>query len=119
MKRTYHASRKVSGERAQKVEKELKLGYINLEDGCFEQAKMNFLLVLEWDKDCADAYWGLMLEKFQLTNEDELFTNPVAYKSAIFLPECEKALALADKNTLNSFKSMLDKIYQINEGDKY
>ncbi len=119
MKRTYHASANATAEMAEKIEKELKLGYINLEDGCFEQAKLNFLLVLEWDKDCADAYWGLMLEKFQLKDEDELFTNPAAYKSAIYLPECEKALALADKSTLKQYKWMLDKIYQINEGDKY
>lgn len=119
MKRTYHASQNVNEETAQRVERELKLGYINLEDGCFEQAKMNFTVALEWDKDCADAYWGLMLEKFQLKDEDELFTDPLAYKSAIYLPECQKALELADKNTANQYKWMLDKIYQINEGDKY
>lgn len=119
MKRTYQTSATLSEEMKLKVEKELKLGYLNLSDGFFEQAKLNFLLALQYDSTCSDAYWGLMLEKFQITNEDELFSNPVRYKSAIFLPECEKALQYADENLKKTYQGMLERIYKINEGDNY
>lgn len=119
MKRTYQTSGMLPESEVEKTLKELRLGYLNLSDGMFEQAKMNFLLALQFDSHCADAYWGLMLVKFQLTNEDELYLNPVTYKSAVYLPECQNALNFAEKTQRKQFDALLERIYKINEGDNY
>ncbi len=119
MKRTYQISSNLDKQISEKAQRELNLGYLNLSDECFEQAKMNFLLTLQYDNKCADAYWGLMLVKFSLSNEDELFSNPIKYKSAIHLPECEQALNNADEGLKNKYMSLLERIYKINEGDNY
>ena len=119
MKRTYITSLNLDEQLAKKAKKELTLGYLNLEDGMFEQAKLNFELALEFDKTCADAFWGLMLVKFQLKDEDELYANPIKYKSAIYLPECQKALDYAQENQRKVFTNILDRIFKINEGDNY
>ncbi|MBP3431966.1 MAG: hypothetical protein J6K39_03845 [Clostridia bacterium] len=119
MKRTYQTSQGLPAEVAERVLKELKLGYLNLTDGFFEQAKLNFLLAAQYDEKCADAYWGQMLVKFEMSNEDELFSNPVKYKSAIYLPECQKALELADETLRKKYDNLLERIYKINEGDNY
>jgi len=119
MKRTYQVSNDLREDVKERALKELKLGYLNLSEKMFDQAKINFLLTLQYDSKCADAYWGLMLEKFQLGNEDELYSNPVKYKEAIYLPECEQALQFAEKNQLKRFKNLLERIYAVNEGDNY
>lgn len=119
MKRSYQVSIDLPESEVPKTLQELKLGYLNLRDGMFEQAKMSFLLVLQYDSKNADAYWGLMLVKFQLENEDELYHNPVTYKSAIYLPECEKALQFAEDNQKKVYLDLLERIYKINEGDNY
>lgn len=119
MKRTYQVSRDLEKDVEKLALKELNLGYLNLSEKMFEQAELNFLLTLQFDSKCADAYWGLMLVKFQLSNEDELYSNPVKYKSAIFLPECEKALSFADATLKQKYKDLLERVYKINEGDKY
>lgn len=119
MKRTYKTSVDLAESEIPKTIKELKLGYLNLSDGMFEQAKMNFLLALQYDSKCADAYWGLMLVKFQLRNEDELYSNPVVYKSAVYLPECEKALQFASETQKKQYGDLLERIVKINEGDNY
>lgn len=119
MKRTYQVSKDLPENEKERALKEVKLGYLNLSENMFDQAKINFLLALQYDSKCADAYWGLMLEKFQLGNEDELYSNPVKFKEAIYLPECEKALQFAGENQLKQFKDLLERIYAINEGDNY
>lgn len=119
MKRTYCPSSGLDKEKAEKVRKELSLGFLNLSDGFFEQAKMNFLLALNLDDKCADAYWGLMLEKCQIENEDWLYSSPVKYKAVVMLPEYEKALSLADEDLKNKYLDLLERIYKINEGDNY
>jgi hypothetical protein len=119
MKRVYQVSKGLAKNEETKALKELKLGYLNLSDGMFSQAKINFLLVLQYDSKCADAYWGLMLQKFQLKNEDDLYSNPVQYKSAITLPECESALNFADETQKAVYQNLLEEIYKVNEGDKY
>ena len=65
--------------------KELKLGYINLSDGLFDLAQMNFDMVIHSDPYCADAFWGLILCKYQIRNEDVLLTNATAYKDLVYL----------------------------------
>ncbi|MBE7075531.1 MAG: hypothetical protein E7375_00485 [Clostridiales bacterium] len=102
-----------------RVQKELKLGYINLEDSMFEQAKQNFEIVLEYDSDCADAYWGLMLVKYQISNEKQLRSEPLKYKTVPYMPECQKALELASDQQKRQYKDLLETIYQINQGDNY
>ncbi len=119
MKRTYQTSVDLPESEHKKTLDELKLGYLNLSDGMFEQAKLNFLLALQYDSKCADAYWGLMLCKFQIKNEDELYSDPVTYKSVLYLPECEKALEFAEENQRKQFDGLLERIYQVNEGDNY
>ena len=64
--------------------KELKLGYINLADGFFDLAQTNFDLVILSDPKCADAFWGLMLCKCHIRNEDVLLTNATLYKNIVF-----------------------------------
>ena len=119
MKRQYETSENVSSEDAEKVLKELRLGYLNLSDGAFEQAKMCFTLALQYDSKCADAYWGLMLEKFQIKNEDVLETEPVLYKSALALPECQNALQFANEKQLAQYQNLLERIEKVSEGDNY
>lgn len=119
MKRRYQTSPDLNPEDKTKTMKELNLGYLNLSDEMFEQAKTNFLLALQYDSKCADAYWGLMLVKFQLGNEDELYSNPVKYKSAIFLPECQSALQFADDNQRAKYEDLLERIDKINSGENY
>ena len=56
--RLYQASKSAPEDRKLQVLKELRLGYLNLSEGMFEQARLNFLLALQYDSKCADAYWG-------------------------------------------------------------
>ncbi len=119
MKRTYQASTNLDKETTEKVLRELKLGYLNLEDGFFDEAETNFRLSLEFDPNCADAWWGLSLSKFQISNEDQLFSNPMQYKNITMLDECKNALEFADNSQKNIFKSLLESIDKINEGDNY
>lgn len=119
MRREHTLSKNYTSEDADSLRKELKLGYINLEDGLFDLAQMNFEIVLRSCEDCADAYFGLMLCKLQLANENELSRNPTKYKNAISLAECEKALKFADENQKNIYNTLLEQIYKINEGDNY
>ncbi len=117
MKRTYQVSADVAEK--EKALKELNLGYLNLEDRMFEQAKLSFEIVLQFDPKCADAYWGLMLTKFQLSNENDLTDNAILYKTAIYLPEYENAMNYADKNQKKRFEDMLENIHKINAGDNF
>lgn len=117
MKRRYEASENLKDEEKLKVEKELRLGYLNLSEMLFDQAKINFTLALQYDSACADAYWGLLLCKFQLKNEDLLFENPVAYKDVVFLSEYENAMRFASDEKRNVYNQILERIYAINQGD--
>lgn len=119
MKREYRASQNISPEDKKKILNELKLGYLNLSDGAFEQAKLCFTIALQYDSRCADAYWGLMLVKFQIKNEDILESEPLTYKSATSLPECQKALEFAEEKQLAQFEGLLERIVKINQGDNY
>lgn len=119
MKRVYQTSERLPESEKIKTLNELKLGYLNLKDEMFDQAKINFLLSLQYDSRCADAYWGLMLVKFQIKDEDELASNPILYKSAIYLPECQKALDFANDDQKKIYESLLEHIYKVNEGDNY
>lgn len=119
MKRTYQTSKDLPADLQEKTLKELTLGYLNLKDECFDEAKLNFDLALAYDPKCADAFWGQMLVKFQLDDEDKLYQEPVLYKSAIFLPECENALKFAETNQKKTFENILERIHKINEGDNY
>lgn len=115
--RNYRASDGLAEEEKQKVVKELRLGYINLSEQLFEQAKVNFMLALQYDSACADAYWGLMLEKFQVRSEHELYDNPVTYKEAVYLPEYQNAMAFADEDQKKYYNEILERIYAINQGE--
>lgn len=119
MKRKHICSSSAEQEKKEEIEKELQLGYINLSDEFFEQAKANFTVALELDPDCADAFWGLMLAKCQIKNENLLLEKPVLYKNICFLPECENALAKADENLKKIYMELLEKINKINEGENY
>lgn len=101
------------------LQNELNLGYINLEDGLFDLAKMNFEIVMSQEDTCSDAYWGMMLAKLGISNEDDLLLYPTKYKSAISLIECDKALNNANRQQKKIYGDLLIKIYRINEGDNY
>jgi len=119
MKRKYQASKDIAEFDKERVNKELKLGYLNLSEHLFEQAKINFLLALQFDSGCADAYWGLMLEKYKIANEEDLYQNPVKYKDIVYLNEYEQAMAFADKDQKNAYNQLLERIYAIKEGENY
>lgn len=119
MKRKYQASQDLSEIDKERVVKELRLGYLNLSEHLFEQAKINFLLALQFDSACADAYWGLMLEKCNISSEEELYQNPVKYKEVVYLNEYESAMQFADENQKNTYNQLLERIYAIKEGENY
>jgi hypothetical protein len=117
MKRRYEASDSLNEEDKLRVEKELRLGYLNLGELFFEQARLNFTLALQYDSKCADAYWGLMLCKFQAKSEDLLFENPVVYKDVVLLPEYEKAMTFASEEKRKIYEQILERIYAIIKGE--
>lgn len=119
MKRKYFASENLPDETKSCAEKELELGYLNLDDECFEQAEINFKYVLALDEKCAEAWWGLMLAKFQISNEDQLYAEPMKFKSVLLLPECQKALEFANDAQKNIYSDLLERINKINEGENY
>lgn len=119
MKRVYESSAGLSQERKEKVDKELFLGFLNLSDGFFAQAEMNFKLALEFDKTCPDAFWGLCLANFRIKNEEELYSNPVQYKNVLKTEECQKALECANETLKKKYENLLERIYKINEGENY
>ena len=119
MKRKYQASQNLNEVEREDVEKELKLGYMNLSEHLFDQAKMNFLLALQYDSACADAYWGLMLEKCKIANEEELYQNPVKYKDVVYLNEYESAMTFAEEGQKSAYDQLLERIYAIKEGENY
>lgn len=119
MMRSYEPSQNLSKELEEKVKKELQLGFLNLRENFFDQAEINFRLALEFDKTCPDAFWGLMLVKLQLENEDRLYSNPMQFKDALKMEECQKALKFANQNLRNKYDDLLERIFKINEGDNY
>ena len=119
MKRSYSVSQNLAEELKEKTLKELKLGYINLSESMFDQAKMNFELVIEYDKECSDAYWGLMLVKLNCSNEDFLYSSPMTYRCALNLNECASAIQFATDTQKKQYLDLLERIIQISEGDNY
>lgn len=119
MLRAYKVSTNLQPQNAERALKELKLGYLNLSDGFFEQAKQNFDIVLMLDPNCADAFWGQMLAKLEIDNENKLYSQPVKYKHVLGMEECQRALECPDQGTKNKYNDLLERIYQINEGENY
>ncbi len=98
---------------------ELKLGYINLEDGLFKLAETNFDMVILADSTCADAYFGLMLCKYKIRREEALKSNATLYKDIVKLKEYEKALEYADETKKAIYKNLLSEVLKLHEGDNY
>ena len=98
---------------------ELKLGYINLEDGLFKLAETNFDMVILADSTCADAYFGLMLCKYKIRREEALKSNATLYKDIVKLKEYEKALEYADETKKAIYKNLLSEVLKLHEGDSY
>lgn len=119
MKRFYEASENVDGEQKLKVEKELRMGYLNLSEMLFDQAKIDFVLALQYDSACADAYWGLLLCKHKLKTEDLLFDDAMTYKDVVFDKEFESAMRFASKEKKEIYNKIMERIYTINEGENY
>lgn len=119
MKRMYQASLGLSEEVELSVIKELRLGYLNLSEGMFEQARLNFIVALTLDNKCADAAWGAMLCKLQAKDEDDLTRDPITYKNAINLPEYKNAIDFADEAQKKIFDSLMEGVIAVNAGDNY
>ena len=119
MKRRYQCSQGLSKDQILATQNELNLGYLNLQDEMFEQAKQHFQLALSIDRNCADAFWGLMLERFKIKNEDDLFSYPTKYKSALNTKECQKACECANDEQREIYKNLLERIAKIEDGEKY
>ena len=99
--------------------KELKLGYLNLAGGLFGLAQTNFDMVILSDPENADAFWGLILCKCQIRNEQALKHNATLYKNIVYLKEYENALNYADETQKAIFENLTSEIKKINEGDNY
>lgn len=106
-------------ENSESVLNELKLGYINLEDGLFGLAQTNFDMVILADPTCADAYWGLMLCKYKIRREEVLKSNATLYKDIVKLKEYDKAMENADETKKGIFKNLLSEILKLQQGDNY
>lgn len=119
MKRFYEASSEAQEEVKEKVVKELRLGYMNLEEGMFQQAKINFQLAISYDPKCADAYWGLMLHNLQIKDEDDLMDEPIKFKDSINLPEYQKAMEFADESKKKVYDTLMEGVRAVNAGDEY
>ncbi len=104
---------------SESVLNELKLGYINLEDGLFKLAETNFDMVILADPTCADAYFGLMLCKYKIRREEALKSNATLYKDIVKLKEYEKALEYADETKKAIYKNLLSEVLKLHEGDNY
>lgn len=96
-----------------KVLKELTLGYLNLEDGMFGQAMLNFKLALQYDKTCADAFWGIVLAKCQIKSEDTLFTEAEKFTHIVQLPEFENAIKFAQETQKKQYENLVEPIRKI------
>ena len=119
MKRSYQCSKGLSKDEIFATQNELNLGYLNLQDEMFEQAKQNFQLALSFDRNCADAYWGLMLEKFKIKDEDDLFSYPTRYRKVVETKEFKNAFEFANDQQKEIYKNLLDRIAKIEEGENY
>lgn len=119
MLRTYKFSKNLEEDKQTAVSKELQLGYLNLSDGFFDEAKANFVVALSLDPKCPDAFWGMMLSKSGIKNEDWLIDEAMKYSNIIYLPECKQAIENADDDLKKIYKQLLEEIYKIKEGDKY
>ncbi len=106
-------------ENSESVLNELRLGYINLEDGLFNLAQTNFDMVILADPTCADAYWGLMLCKYKIRREEALKSNATLYKDIVKLKEYDKAMENADETKKGIFKNLLSEILKLQQGDNY
>lgn len=119
MRRTLQTSSLCAEENKDAAKKELALGYINLSDEMFDQALLNFHLATKLDPRCADAYWGLMLAKSKVRNEELLYSEPVKFKGVVYLEEYRKAMDFAEENQKKQFENLLTQINQVNSGDEY
>lgn len=117
--RHYQASKSLSEEDQAKVLKELRLGYLNLSEGMFEQARLNFSLALQYDSKCADAYWGLMLFKLHITDEGQLLKDPVAYKDVMKMQECQNAFTFGDDGQKKIYEDLLEGVNAIVTAGNY
>ena len=111
--RLYQASKSAPEDRKLQVLKEIRLGYLNLSEGMFEQARLNFLLALQYDSKCADAYWGLMLYKLKIKNEEELLQDPPKYKDVMKMQECQNAFTFGDDTQKKIYEGFLEEINKI------
>ena len=55
----------------------------------------------------------------KLDNEDLLYSNPMANKTATSLLECQNALEYANENLRKKYDDLLERINKINEGDNF
>ena len=119
MKRSYECSTNLDEEKKIMVENELKLGFLNLNEKYFDQAKLCFDIALQYDAQCPDAFWGEMLCKMKLDNEDLLYCNPMGNKTATSLLEWQNPLEYANENLRKKYDDLLERINKINEGDNF
>ena len=84
---------------------------ISLRDGYFEKAKGYFNKALDINPRCAQAYWGLLLCKYQAKNDADLVDKTSGRISNIEnIPEYKNSLKYADKTQLNRFLSTRNSI---------
>lgn len=117
--RYFQASNNASEDEKLRVVKELRLGYLNLSEGLFEQARVNFSLALQYDSKCADAYWGLMLCKLKIKDEGELLKDPLSYKDVLKMPECQNAFMFGDDTQKKIYEDLLEGVNAIVTGENY
>lgn len=119
MSRHYQASKSLSEEDQAKVLKELRLGFLNLSESMFEQARLNFSLALQYDSKCADAYWGLMLYKLRIADEGQLLKAPLKFKDVLKMAECQNAFTFGDDIQKKIYEDLLEGVNAIVTADNY
>ena len=103
--------------------RELKLGYLNVKEEMYDLAQTNFDLVIIADKTCADAFWGLMLCKLQVNDENVFVAEPDKYTSVFRLKEYQNAMKYATKEQKATYTNFIKDIpgYEMTAGydDEY
>lgn len=99
--------------------RELKLGYLNIKDGMFDLAQTNFDMVIISDKTCADAFWGLMLCKLQVRDENVFITDAEKYTKIFHLKEYQNAIKYANKEQKATYVNFIKDIPGYEMADDY
>ena len=76
-----------------------------LQQGLFDKAKWYYVIIIRWNIDFHQAYWGMVLATLKCKNNDELIQSPIPVDS---LPDYVLALKYAKGN--ESYENMYSNV---------